>query len=200
MKPLNSPSRLEALLRTTKARRHPFEDDTSSSSSSLSEFSLGDSDANYNTSAELGDGEIPSSAGDIGPNSTTNNSTVDTFQPRSNVFANSLGDLTKSIEVGSNSVVRETTLIGQASSTGLTHNIIDRTDNTDSLTNLFYSFGLPISDTDKNVFSGITSSSGGFSDTALSGLNVDRALVIEIPNADYGEAFDGKEVMKMTRG
>ena len=60
--------------------------------------------------------------------------------------------------------------------------------------NLFFSFGLPITETDKTFFETITYANGGFSNTAISDINQDKVLVIAIDNSMYGELLDGKSI------
>ncbi len=54
--------------------------------------------------------------------------------------------------------------------------------------NLFASFNLPITQSQKNRFL----SGGTFADTALEVFNVDKIIVAEIPKNEYGELIDGK--------
>ena len=63
--------------------------------------------------------------------------------------------------------------------------------NTDGLTNLFYSFALPITTSDFNNFTGTT---GTFTKTAFSGLAQNNILVIGISGSTYAELIDGKSI------
>lgn len=167
-----------------------------SSSGLITHFSVGDSDANYNAEMALGNGETPVAGGDLGVNNSFSNGVIDTAF-RSNVLANAIGSVRKLVEPSSTRITTTESKLGQVTlgSTALTHNVVDRTAiSSDSLVNLFYSFGLPITTTDDYIFTGAPSTSGGFSDTALSGLAQDNIIVIGIDEAYYGEKLDGKEI------
>lgn len=56
--------------------------------------------------------------------------------------------------------------------------------------NLFSSFNLPITQTQKNDFL----SGGTFYNTALQNINQDNVILIEIPKNNYGEVIDGKTI------
>lgn len=56
--------------------------------------------------------------------------------------------------------------------------------------NLFSSFNLPITDQQQSLFE----VGGTFSNTAISGVNVDNIIIIEIPKNEYGELIDGKTI------
>lgn len=160
-------------------------------------FSLGDSDANYNVNTTLGSGQVPGLGGNIGPFSSLSNSTTQTIGLRSVLVVNSSGTLFKPVASQSSNVLTEIKLNGvtTASGSNITQNIVNRNDYaTDSLVNLFYTFGLSLDSNGDTLFSGVTYSNGGFSDTALSGLGVDKILVIAIDNSQYGESLDGKSL------
>ncbi len=161
-------------------------------------FSLGDSDANYQTDDVLTTGQVPGITGSIGMNNTTNNSTAPNFTFKSNIIANSAGSYTKLVELGSATVNSLTTANGSKSvaNSALTQNIINRTTTGtgSSLTNLFSTFGLPITEASRALYTGTTLANGGFSDTALSGLSQDKVLYISIPTNQYGESLDGKAI------
>lgn len=164
-------------------------------SSIITHFALGDSDANYNATLPLTTGEVPEMSGNLGKTTNTNNSTAMGYKPRSVLFANSLGSRKKSVNIGSDSVTLSQSLLGQNTISGgtLTFNKVVRTDTaTDSLVNLFYSFRLPISTADDTLFTVTPSKSGGFADTALSGLAQTEIAVIGLPSTEYGEMLDGK--------
>jgi hypothetical protein len=160
-------------------------------------FSLGDSDANYYTNLTLGTGEIPGMGGDIGPNNTITNSTTQSVGMKTMLIVNTSGTLTKPVASQSINILSEILYNGIAtvSGTNLTQSVINRNDiTTDSLVNLYYSFGLPLNINDDTKYTGVTYVNGGFSDTALSALSVSKILVIGIDNANYGECIDGKTV------
>ena len=159
-------------------------------------FSIGDSDANYLVEDPLSGGEVPVSSGNLGESDSFNNSVYENYKSRSSILLNTNGSLIKTIPSDKNRVSVETEFIGykNLSSSGLTNNVLDRTDVTDSLSNLFYSFGLPITDSDKEIFDSLPYSKGGFSDNALSGINQDNIIIIGIDKSQYGEVIDGKNV------
>lgn len=162
----------------------------------ITHFSIGDSDANYNAELPLESGEVPVAAGSIGVNNTLGNGVVDSGF-RSNVLADRVGGIRKRVEPNSTRITTNESLLGQdtVGYTALTHDIVDRTDiETDSLVNLFHPLGLPITETDKTIFSGVSAEAGGFADTALSGLNQDKILLIGLDADNYGEKLDGKEI------
>lgn len=163
----------------------------------ISTFSLGDSDANYYAALPLTTGEVPSIGGDIGPNSTNSNSTAQNVQLKSTLIVNPSGTSKKAVELQSSTISVEAVNIGVTTLSGvnLTQLTINRNEaNTDSYVNLFYSFGLPLSSTDDNRFTGTTYSTGGFADTALSGLAQSQILVFALNNANYGDVIDGKTI------
>ena len=169
----------------------------SSSTDLIVTFSIGDSDANYTTPLPLTTGEVPGSGGDLGVGGTANNSVTNDIVFQSTVTADEFGNLQKNVESSSSAITSTEEVIGTPvlSASSLTFDLVNRNNITfDSKVNLFHSFGLPITEVDKLIFSGTPSSSGGFSDTAYSGLNQDDILVIGIDNADYGEVLDGKTV------
>ena len=64
----------------------------------------------------------------------------------------------------------------------------------DSLVNLFNTFGLPLKTSDVIKYTSTTNVNGGYLDTAISGLTYNNVLVIGIPNSQYGEIIDGKTI------
>lgn len=164
----------------------------------ITSFALGDSDANYNASNILTTGEVPAMGGDVGPNATVNNSTGNDTAIRYPLFLNELGGNLKSVDPASITVTNTLVKNGQVtglSGSNITQNIINRNDtSTDSLVNLFASFGLPLTETEESTYTAITFANGGWSDTAISGLANDTIVVIGINNTQYGENLDGKEI------
>lgn len=163
----------------------------------ITSFALGDSDANYFASNALTSGQVPAESGNVGPNSTASNSTSPITGLKSFLVVNGNGITTKPIESKSKSVVVNQVYNGltTVSAASLTHNLINRNDyNTDSLVNLYYSFGLPLSSAYDVNFTGTTYANGGYSDTGLSGLAQTSIVVIGINNASYGEVIDGKQL------
>lgn len=98
----------------------------------------------------------------------------------------------KSVETGSTSFEKSTTNTSSTlSDESLKFTMADRNDlNTRSLGNLFSSFNLPILDFQKNLFS----SGGTYFNTAISGINQNNVIVVEIPRNQYGELIDGKSI------
>jgi hypothetical protein len=160
-------------------------------------FSLGDSDANYFALIPLASGQVPSESGDIGPNATVSNSTSSNAVLKHVLLVDNTGVTKKAVEAQSIFITSEVLSNGQTtvSGTSLTQNLVDRNDIlTDSLVNLYSSFGLPLnSDYDFNL-TGVTYQDGGFSDTALSGLAQTKILVFGIDDTKYGESLDGKQI------
>ena len=159
----------------------------------ITKFSLGDSDANYTIDSTFDAGSIPTISGNLAVSNAVNNSSSYNYVIRDIVpYLN--GKQFKRVELGSTEVTSETVKNGTVIlSATLNQEIIDRTLD-DKKTNLFKTFNLPITEADKVAFSSTTYNNGGFSNTALSGLNQDRVLVIEIPNSTYGEQLDGKSI------
>ena len=163
----------------------------------ITSFALGDSDANYYATNYLTSGQVPAESGDIGANSTISNSTAPVAGIKSFLIVNANGITTKPIESNNKGVVVNKVYNGMTTITGanLTHNFVNRNDyNTDSLVNLFYSFGLPLNSRDDARFTGVTYASGGYADTGLSGLAQTKIIVIGINNSSYGEVADGKQI------
>jgi len=165
----------------------------------ITKFGLGDSDANYYTNSILPTGKIPNIGGSLGGNSTNTNSSSNSSMIRNNIRFLPTGIIYKPIESTSYMVTTNNVKLGSktVSSSGLTQEIIDRNITTGSnayYSNLFRTFGLPITDTEKKYFSNINDINGGYSNTALSGLNQDKILVIGINQNEYGEMLDGKSV------
>jgi hypothetical protein len=159
-------------------------------------FSLGDSDANYYSPLKLSSGQVPTNGGSIGPSNTVTNSVGQNISIKSMLLVNGTGATKKAVEPQSSDVVMVTTHIGittATTSTFITQNAVSLQNlNTDPLTNLFYSFNLPIDANSKFKFTGTTNMLGGYLNTALSGLAQDNIVVIAIDNSKYGEVLDGK--------
>lgn len=156
-------------------------------------FSLGDSDANYLSPLPLENGEIPTMGGDINGIKTM----ADDYKIKHKVLVDTLGNTKKEVESTSNNVNVTTERLGQTTigSINMDQYIVNRNDiNSDKLVNLLYSFGLPITENDKTLFSGVTNANGGFSDTALATLNNDESLILSIESTQFGELIDGKSI------
>jgi hypothetical protein len=169
----------------------------SSTNALITLFSIGDSDTNYNTSLSLTTGQVPAPSGDLGVGSTANNSTTQRATIKSFLILNSSGLLFKPVSPESISILSDVIALGlsSVSGTSLTTNLINRNDYiTDSLVNLYYSFGLPLNADDDAIFNVTSSVNGGYADTALSGFGVSKILVIAISGGTYGECIDGKTI------
>jgi hypothetical protein len=165
-------------------------------SSLITNFILGDSDANYNVYSGLTSGQIPDFSGDNFGLSLNNGGAG--YQFRSGlIYKNGLDR--KPVQLASSIISNTSNVLGYNTLyyTGgtLTQNIINRNNyNTDVLTNLFYSFALPTDAKGAEMFTGVTSNTGGFLDTALSGLASEEILVIGIDSSQYAEIIDGKSI------
>jgi hypothetical protein len=166
------------------------------SSSIITQFSLGDSDANYTGSLALDNGRVPDMAGEIGANNLFSNGLYSGVGIKSPIVVNTSGAIKKLVQGGSTSVVITPISIGLSAITGssLTNLIVDRTlGDTDGNANLFHTFGLPITQDDKNLYTTFVSPVG-YLDTAIRNFNKDKILVIAIDKCNYGEIIDGKAV------
>jgi len=160
-------------------------------------FSLGDSDANYNTDLTLNSGEMPGIGGNIGVGLTTSNSTTSDIDLATRLIVNQTGSIFKPVSSKSSTVIAQVSPLGSTTITGsgITVNYVNRNDiSTDPLVNLYQTFGLSLDSTGDVNFTGTTYTNGGFSDTALSGLATTKIIVIGIDNSKYGEMLDGKTV------
>jgi hypothetical protein len=169
----------------------------STNNSLIKTFSLGDSDANYQTSLLLNTGEIPAINGNIGFGNTTSNSTASAVALNSVLILNTSGMITKPVSSQSVNILSETLPNGLTtiSGTNLSFNVINRLDYTsDKRVNLFSSFGLPITAADFNLFTATTTNFGGYSNTSYSGVATNKILVVAINNSTFGECIDGKTV------
>lgn len=163
----------------------------------ITTFSLGDSDANYDVPLTLLTGEVPAICGDLGANTSSSNSTSQNVIIKNPLLVDTTGATKKNVETKSTTITVENVSIGSTtiSGTNLTQKVINRNDyNTDEFVNLFYSFNLPLNNTQDNTYTGITYAKGGFSDTALSGLAQTKILTFAVKNTTYGELLDGKQL------
>lgn len=157
---------------------------------------MGDSDTNYYGTATLERGKVPSLAGELGSNNLFSNGVYSGVGIKSPITVNSTGVTKKAVQAGSSSVIITPKLIGLTALTDtfLTQLTIDRTlGATDGNTNLFHTFGLPITQADKNKYTTFVSPTG-YLDTAIAGFNKDKVLVIAVDNCSYGEIIDGKSL------
>jgi len=166
-------------------------------SSIITNFTLGDSDANYTGNLPLNNGEVPSMAGEIGTNELFSNGVYSGIKVKSAINVNNLGETKKAVAAGSTQVFITPIKFGFTAQTGntLTQLITDRTNgDNDSYSNLFKTFGLPITNNEKLLYSSIPNNLGGYLDTAIRGLNQNKILVIAIDKCSYGETLDGRTI------
>jgi hypothetical protein len=190
----NSSSSITLIAKLTPFGRKAM---VSNNSNLITTFSLGDSDANYYAASALSTGQVPAEGGDIGPNGSASNSTTQNANLKSVLIYSSGGILKKLVEPKSSVISSEISFNGQTtiSGTNIVHNVINRNDYaTDSLVNLYYSFGLPLNTKQDTTYTAKTFDNGGFSDTSLSGLAVNKVVVLAINNTKYGELIDGKQI------
>ena len=165
------------------------------SSSILSHFIIGDSDANYHTSGMLSTGEIPSTSGNRDETGLTNINIATGIQIKSKLYKSNTNAYLKGVEKNSYQVRSETVSLGETTATtsNLLFTVLDRTNNSDNNTNYFRSLSLPITNTQQKFFNNVAKD-GGWLDTAFSGFNTDNVLIGVINNDIYGESIDGKSI------
>lgn len=165
----------------------------------ITKFSIGDSDANYYTDEPLVSGEVPNIGGTLTNGSLPTNSSCNDSEIRNKISVTPSGGKYKNIEPTSYMVTTDTIKLGSTTVSGslLSQNILDRnliSGSASSITNLFKTFGLPITDINKQYYTTILDANGGYANTSLSGMNQDKVLVIGIPEDKYGEMIDGKSI------
>jgi hypothetical protein len=163
----------------------------------ITSFRLGDSDANYNATLPLITGQVPSDSGTIGPDATVSNSTPSNVSIKSTLIVSGNGVVSKPVESQSITIISEQNLNGVTTVSGsnLSQVVINRSDYiTNSLVNLFYSFGLSLDSTSDINYTGVTYADGGFSDSAFSGFAKSKVVSFAINNSQYGEMIDGKSI------
>ena len=160
----------------------------------ITSFALGDSDAFYSVFSGLTNGQVPAVSGDFNGNDVNNGGINYNIK---SVVNYKVTTLRKPVEVQSISVNTSFQNLGftnfEISGGSLTQQFVDLNDkNTDPFVNLFYSFSLPISNSNFTKFTGTTVQNGGFSNTALSGLAKTKIIVLSIDSDEYSELIDGK--------
>jgi hypothetical protein len=165
-------------------------------SSLITAFILGDSDANYNVFSGLTSGQIPDFSGDNFGLSLNNGGSG--YQFRSGlIYKNAVNR--KPVQLASSIISTIQRPVGYNtlyySGNTISLNLVNRNNfNTDVLTNLFYSFALPINASTAQPYTATTSINGGYLDTALSGFASEQILVIGVDGSQYGELIDGKTI------
>lgn len=167
-----------------------------STNSLIKTFSLGDSDAYYATSSVLNGGQVPTTSGNYNGEDISNGGS--NYMLRSTLSYNANTDK-KPVDVASVSVTSTYEHLGYDtvyfSGGVITQDAVALNDTqTDPLTNLYYSFGLPTSSQELNVYTGLTIAQGGYLDSAFSGIAQTNILVIGIDNSKYSELIDGKSI------
>ena len=162
----------------------------------VSGFSLGDSDNYYDVFTGLTANQIPQISGDNNGNDSNNGGS--NYKIKSTILYKPT-IARKPVEVASISVNSVIENLGYKtvyySGGSISQNKIDLGNkNTDSLVNLFYAFGLPISDSDYSKYTGTTSQLGGYSDTVLSAISQNNILVVGVSGDEYPELIDGKSI------
>tara|TARA_R110002020_G_scaffold464428_1_gene685121 strand:+ start:1459 stop:2748 length:1290 start_codon:yes stop_codon:yes gene_type:complete len=162
----------------------------------FSHFVLGDSDANYYTSAILPTGKIPSNSGDLGVNGGTNDNITDGVGVNSKLYVSSPPQTLKPVYANSSNITSDISIVGESTVSGsnLTYVTISKSATTTDFTNLFKSLSLPIKSSNINTFVSVNSANGGWSDTPFSGLGNSNILLAVINNDQYGEMIDGKSI------
>ena len=175
---------------TTKLTRAGRDRILKESNNIFSHFILGDSDANYHTSATLPTGTVPTSSGTLGRDN------AEDYIITSKILVNATTATKKAVESNSSNVTNEIEQIGIhiVSGDSLNYVVINRSNTGTDFTNLFKSFSLPILGSDINIFTGVTAGSGGWANTAFSGFGHNPVLVAAIDNDEYGEIVDGKNI------
>lgn len=167
-----------------------------STNSLITTFSLGDSDAYYAAVSGLTGGEVPAISGNNNGEDLSNGGA--NYIMRSTLNYNASTDK-KPVDISSISINASFEHIGYKtidySGGSITQDKVALADTqTDTLTNLYYSFGLPITTQELNQYTGLTTSQGGLLDTAFSGLAQTEILVIGIGIQEYSELIDGKSI------
>tara|TARA_R110000796_G_scaffold125648_2_gene240185 strand:- start:1008 stop:2210 length:1203 start_codon:yes stop_codon:yes gene_type:complete len=163
----------------------------------ITHFSLGDSDANYYGDLPLDNGRVPDISGEIGTNGTFNNGVYYGAEVFSKIIVNTLGEVKKLVASGSNLITIKSINNGIAtiSADTMTQLLIDRTlGDTDGNSNLFHSFGLPITSDEIGLYTIFTVDDNGYLSSAIEGINQDKVLAIAIDACEYGETLDGKSI------
>lgn len=191
----NSASNITVTARLTAAGRERL---LKESSSILSHFIIGDSDANYQTDQILSTGTVPSTSGNKDETGLDNKNIAIGIEVKSKVYKSNTNAYLKGVESNSFQVRKETVSLGETTATtsNLLFKKLDRTNTSSPFTNYFRTLSLPITNSQKAFFNN-TAQNGGWLDTAFSGFNTDNVLMVVINNDKYGELIDGKSI-KMT--
>ena len=104
----------------------------------FSHFVLGDSDANYYTSAILPTGKIPSNSGDLGVNGGTNDNITDGVGVNSKLYVSSPPQTLKPVYANSSNITSDISIVGESTVSGsnLTYVTISKSATTTDFTNI----------------------------------------------------------------
>ena len=190
---INSATTITVTARLTKLGREKL---IKNNNQIFSHFILGDSDANYNTSAVLTTGKIPVNSGDLGYNGTVNDNIAEGVGVNSKLYVTTAPTTKKPVEPGSAALELTLRLVGETTVSGSNISYVNIVKSATSVdyTNLFKSLSLPINPANVNIFNNTNSSNGGWSDTPFSGLGNSNILLGVINNDQYGEMIDGKSI------
>ena len=174
---------------TTKLTKVGRERILTNNNSIFSHFILGDSDANYHTSAFLPTGKVPAASGDLGQDNILKGIIKSKIYVRDNMSTR------KPVEPNSSKVTSSIDTIGEMIVTGNSLNYVTLTKSASTVdfTNLFSSLSLPIINSKIAVF-GKTAQFGGWLDTAFSNFSASTVLLASINTDQYGEVIDGKNI------
>lgn len=169
---------------------------SSDSGNLIKKFTLGDSDANYFSSALLNFGEVPNSCGSLGFDNSVSNSVHSLVDIKNKIYYNSSGTFFKNLPDDSNKVI--STLKFTQPSTFITSvsdlKLISKNNLNNSEVNLFRSINQPITETEKFNFSGLTFTNGGYFNSALEYVNSEEVLLINLSGNTYGELINGRAI------
>jgi hypothetical protein len=174
---------------TTKLTKVGRERILTNNNNIFSHFILGDSDANYRTSAFLPTGKVPAASGDLGQDNILKGLIKSKIYVRDNMSTR------KPVEPNSSQVTTNIDTIGEMIVTGnsLNYVTLSKSASTVDFTNLFSSLSLPIINSKIAVF-GKTAQFGGWLDTAFSNFSASTVLLASINTDQYGEVIDGKNI------
>jgi hypothetical protein len=117
----------------------------------ISNFVLGDSDANYKTDKTLGTGLIPVDSGDLGENGGVNNNIAEGINIKNTLYLANTQKKLKPVERGSYQLRGEVVNLGETivSGSSLSFLTLNRTNTLSDKTNYFKSLDLPITEARK---------------------------------------------------
>ena len=131
---INSASTVTVKARLTKVGREKI---LLNNNKIFSHFTLGDSDANYNTSEKLTTGLIPTNSGDIGYNLNTNDNISENVFINSKLYVTVSPNTKKQVEPNSSTISMNSFNVGETivSGTYLTYKTLDKSDTSSKFTN-----------------------------------------------------------------